>query len=108
MMMGGRAAGGIEFTGALSCFLRGSGSGGRIATFDVGFRLFKAGTDMLRDCAAPKFDGDAWGRAFHEGDDDDAKHVIVGMFLVRRFGHVSSDRTDEAVAEQNAQERADE
>jgi len=46
-------------------------------------------------------------RAFKEGDDEDAQHVEIGVLVIGKFDHVGSDGTDQSVAEQDAEESAD-
>jgi hypothetical protein len=54
----------------------------------------------------PEFDRDARRRALDETDDDHAQDVIKGVFLFGVLAHVRGDRANEAVAKENAQERA--
>ena len=35
------------------------------------------------------------------------RHVVVGVLIFRRLGHVGGDRADESVTEQNAEESSD-
>ena len=46
-------------------------------------------------------------RAFQESHHQYSKDIVVGMFVFRRLGEVGGDGSHEAVAKQNAEERAD-
>ena len=81
---------------------------GAAAALQAVFHLVEGGADVPGNGAAADLDGEDGGDAFEEGDDDDAQDVIVGVLVVGVFGHVGGDGADEAVAQQDAEEGADE
>jgi hypothetical protein len=44
---------------------------------------------------------------FEKRNDDHAQNIQIRALVVRQFGHVGSQRADQAIAEQNAEKRSD-
>src|ERR1700722_1695355 len=78
------------------------------AAFNVFFEILKAGANVAWNRATAKFDGDRRRNTLHESDHGDAKNVVVGVLVFSAFGHARGYGADEAVAEQNAEKRANE
>ena len=62
---------------------------------------------MAGDGAPRHFHGHDGGSAFQKRDHQHPHHVKEGMFFLGGFRHVGGDGTDQAVAQQNAQECSD-
>ena len=54
------------------------------------------------------FDGHDGSNTFKEGDHDDAHHKKEFVLFLRTLAHAGSERADESVAKQDAEEGADE
>jgi hypothetical protein len=59
---------------------------------------------MARYSSAGGFDRHNWRRALEKRNDQYAQNIQVGAFFVRGFSHIGRDRTNKAVAEQDAKE----
>src|SRR5271154_893880 len=90
------------------CWRRfGTARGGAItAGLDVILEILEGGAHVAGNGPASKFDGYGWWRAPHESRHGDAQDVVVGMFPGGALAHVRGERSDQSIAQQDAQEGA--
>ena len=90
--------------GGGSRFGRGGGFFGRSFVAAGSFNFFERRAHVAGNGATGDFDRHDGSRAFKKGHDEHTQHVEIGVLVIRKFDHVGCDRTDQAVAEEDAEE----
>ena len=70
------------------------------STLNVLLKFLKRRTDLPRNGAAPKFDGNNGRRSLDEADDHDADNVVERMFFSCGLGHVGGNRSPKSATKQ--------
>src|SRR5450631_1441807 len=84
-----------------------SSCGGRSAATASLFEFLERGAHVAGNCAPRDFHRHDGCGALQKRDHENAHHIEEGMFFLGRLGHVGGDRTDQSVAQQNAQKGSD-